>query len=208
MQDFVKRCRYISFPSLSPMAVLILRYHLEKCFLVFSHFIYIFLDALTEVFRKMHFLVEERRDLLGSDWLNTIKEYSEKDHSEMDAFVCCILSHGEKGTVFGVDGKPVQIRDLTQPFTRCSTLTGKPKLFFIQACQGSELQKGVLRQDGTEDDEYEEDATGTVLSRVPIEADFLIGMATVESYKSFRHTVAGSIYIQELCKHLTLGCPR
>ncbi|KAF5897768.1 caspase-8-like isoform X1, partial [Clarias magur] len=164
-------------------------------------------DALTEVFEKMHFSVEERRDCSCSEMLKVVKEFSVKDHSKMDAFVCCILSHGEKGTVLGTDGKPVPIRELTLPFAHCSNLTGKPKLFFIQACQGNDLQEGVLRHDGTEEDEYEHDAEKADIIRLPVEADFLIGMATVESYKSFRHTKNGSIYIQELCKYLTLGCP-
>ncbi|XP_060774942.1 caspase-8 isoform X2 [Neoarius graeffei] len=164
-------------------------------------------DALTEVFKRMHFTVQERRDLSSTDMLNTVMEFSKKDHSKMDAFVCCVLSHGEKGTVFGTDGKHVQIRDLTQPFAHCTTLTGKPKLFFIQACQGGEMQLGVWRQDGTEEEEYEHDAEKADFRSVPIEADFLIGMATVESYKSFRHTRTGSIFIQELCKHLQIGCP-
>ncbi|GAA6098672.1 caspase-8 isoform X1 [Tachysurus ichikawai] len=164
-------------------------------------------DSLTEVFQRMHFKVEERRDLLSSDMLKTVKEFSEKDHSKMDAFVCCILSHGEKGTVLGTDGKPVLIRDLTKPFACCKMLTGKPKLFFIQACQGTKLQS-VWDEDGTEDDRFEFDAERAVLKSVPIEADFLIGMATVESYKSFRHIKTGSIFIQELCKYLQLGCSR
>ncbi|XP_060724635.1 caspase-8 isoform X1 [Tachysurus vachellii] len=164
-------------------------------------------DSLTEVFQRMHFKVEERRDLLSSDMLKTVKEFSEKDHSKMDAFVCCILSHGEKGTVLGTDGKPVLIRDLTKPFACCKMLTGKPKLFFIQACQGNKLQS-VWDEDGTEDDQFEYDAERAVLKSVPIEADFLIGMATVESYKSFRHVKTGSIFIQELCKYLQLGCSR
>lgn len=167
-----------------------------------------FLDTLTEVFGKMHFEVKERRDLSGSAIRETVKEFSEKDHSNMDAFVCCILSHGEKGTVLGIDGEPVQIRELTQPFAFCPALTGKPKLFFIQACQGNELQQGVWKHDGAEGKEYEADAKDTSLCRIPVEADFLIGMATVEYYKSFRHTTAGSIYIQELCKHLVTGCSK
>ncbi|XP_053355391.1 caspase-8-like isoform X2 [Clarias gariepinus] len=165
-------------------------------------------DTLTEVFERMHFSVDERRDCSSTEMLKIVKEFSMEDHSKMDAFVCCILSHGEKGTVLGTDGIPVPIRELTLPFARCSMLTGKPKLFFIQACQGNDLQEGVWRPDGTEEDEYEHDAEKADVNRLPIEADFLIGMATVESYKSFRHTKTGSIYIQELCKQLMLGCPR
>ncbi|TSK62579.1 Caspase-8 [Bagarius yarrelli] len=164
-------------------------------------------DNLERVFNKMHFQVEERKDLTSSGIMNAVEEFSLRDHSKMDAFVCCLLSHGEKGTVFGIDGAPVLICDLIQPFAHCSSLIGKPKLFFIQACQGKAFQKGVWRQDGTIDDECEEDAVqASGLSSIPVGADFLIGMATVESYKAFRHTVNGSIFIQELCKHLYKGC--
>ncbi|XP_056123014.1 caspase-8-like [Rhinichthys klamathensis goyatoka] len=163
-------------------------------------------DNLTRVFENMFFEVEVRADLRASDMQNVIKEFAERDHSRMDAFVCCILSHGEKGSVLGIDGKEVPIRELTQPFAECRTLVSKPKLFFIQACQGNEAQQGVWMPDGqestTEDETFEEDAY------VPLKADFLIGMATVEQYQSFRNTKDGSIYIQELCKQLEIGCPR
>ncbi|XP_062852914.1 caspase-8 [Trichomycterus rosablanca] len=167
-------------------------------------------DTLTRVFERMNFLVEERRDLPSEKIEDVVRKFSEKDHSEMDAFVCCILSHGEKGSVFGVNGVTVSIRDLTEPFALCQTLMGKPKLFFIQACQGDELQRGVWMGDGASEDKqmYVDDAQKSGLNSIPIKADFLIGMATVEYYKSFRHTAEGSIYIQELCKQLEIGCPR
>jgi caspase 8 len=68
------------------------------------------------------------------------------DHKAYDCFVCCILSHGALGTVYGTNGEPVQIKDLTGHFTptKSPTLATKPKLFFIQACQGNESQKGML----------------------------------------------------------------
>ncbi|XP_062853745.1 caspase 8, apoptosis-related cysteine peptidase, like 1 [Trichomycterus rosablanca] len=167
-------------------------------------------DTLTRVFKRMNFLVEERRDLPSEKIKDAVREFSENKHSEMDAFVCCILSHGEKGSVCGVDGVTVSIRDLTEPFALCRTLMGKPKLFFIQACQGDELQKGVWMGDGGSEDKqmYVDDAQISGLNSIPIKADFLIGMSTVEYYKSFRHPTEGSIYIQELCKQLEIGCPR
>lgn len=162
---------------------------------------------LTKVFTRMHFDVVEKKDLFSSEMLESVKDFSNMDHSKMDAFVCCILTHGEKGSVFGVDGKPVMIRDLTKPLAHCRTLLGKPKIFFIQACQGKEAM-GTWRQDSAENDKCEMDAERADFSNAPIEADFLIGMATVESYLSYRHIKSGSIYIQELCKHLEIWCPK
>ncbi|XP_016418884.1 caspase-8-like isoform X1 [Sinocyclocheilus rhinocerous] len=169
-------------------------------------------DDLSRVFRRMHFEVEVQDDLTASGMKDVIRHFANRDHTRMGAFVCCVLSHGEKGTVLGVDGKEVEIRELTVPIAECRTLASKPKLFFIQACQGNEGQDGVLTMDApgnaTEEDPYEEDAYNPAARSIPIEADMLIGMATVERYQSYRHTKDGSIYIQELCNQLEKFCPR
>ncbi|CAB1326554.1 unnamed protein product [Coregonus sp. 'balchen'] len=165
--------------------------------------------ALFSVFSKLGFEVEVERDLTGRTMLEVVQELGGRSHVQADALVVCVLSHGEKVCVFGTDGGVVPIRSLTRPFTsaQCSSLAGKPKLFFIQACQGKGLQQGTLLApsigQGERQGRYEADA-GAIES-VPWDADFLVGMATVEEYKSFRNTRAGSIYIQELCKQLVLG---
>ena len=58
---------------------------------------------------------------------------SRVDHGNSDCFACAILSHGEEGMVYGTDGI-IQIDTLVAPLKgdRCSSLAGKPKLFFIQ----------------------------------------------------------------------------
>ncbi|XP_051753948.1 caspase 8, apoptosis-related cysteine peptidase, like 1 [Ctenopharyngodon idella] len=169
-------------------------------------------DDLTRVFKKMPFKVEVRDDLQAKDIRNVIKEFAERDHSQMDAFVCCVLSHGEKGSVLGIDGNQVPICELTQSFAECHTLACKPKLFFIQACQGSEAQQGVWMADGhestTEEGTFEEDSHTAAFQSIPKSADFLIGIASVEHCRSYRHVKNGSIFIQELCKQLEDGCPR
>lgn len=159
----------------------------------------------------MHFEIEVRYDQTASGMKDVIRHFASKDHTRMGAFVCCVLSHGEKGTVLGVDGKGVEIHELTGPIAECRTLASKPKLFFIQACQGNEAQNGVLTEDApgnATEDPYEEDAYNPAARFIPIEADILIGMATVERYQSYRHTKDGSIYIQELCNQLEEFCPR
>lgn len=121
-----------------------------------------------------------------------------------------MLSHGEKGCVLGTDGGEVLIRSLTQPFTskQCPSLMGKPKLFFIQACQGKGFQRGALFSPSIRQREGRYEADAGAIESIPWDADFLIGMATVEECKSFRNTKEGSIYIQELCKQLEWGADR
>ena len=63
------------------------------------------------------------------------------ENNESKVFVLCILSHGEKGAIFGTDGKLVQVETLEELFDGnwCNQLAGRPKVFLIQACQGGTL---------------------------------------------------------------------
>ncbi|XP_014853085.1 PREDICTED: caspase-8-like isoform X2 [Poecilia mexicana] len=116
-----------------------------------------------------------------------------------DAFVCCILSHGSLHKVSGVDSQPLAIKEIRRYFvaTEQSPLTGKPKVFLIQACQGDKIQRGVLQKDVEEDS----------LTSIPEEADFLVAVSTVEDHVSFRHPIDGSWFIQSVCEQLRLHCP-
>ncbi|XP_061791272.1 caspase-8 isoform X2 [Nerophis lumbriciformis] len=167
--------------------------------------------ALESVFSRLGFKVSVHRNLAAEQIRQTLKELAQINFSDDDALVVCLLSHGENGCVFGTDEQKVPIPDLTAPFTsvRAPTLAGKPKLFFIQACQGAGYQTGSLpcppRPSESSDDEqsrFETDAGPIRGETVPSDADFLFGMATVPQCVSFRSKVTGSIYIQELCKQL------
>uniref|UniRef100_A0A7M4ELJ1 Caspase family p20 domain-containing protein n=1 Tax=Crocodylus porosus TaxID=8502 RepID=A0A7M4ELJ1_CROPO len=103
--------------------------------------------------------------------------YSKKDHSSMDCFICCLLSHGDKGQLKGTDWKSVPIKGLVSCFigSNCKSLAGKPKLFFIQACQGTHKEQSIsVEEDGCQ--KLETDACP--LPSVPDWADILTGMAT------------------------------
>ncbi|NXB31371.1 CASP8 protein, partial [Eulacestoma nigropectus] len=163
-------------------------------------------EAVKSVFNWLHFETVEYMDLEGKKIKDTVKEYSKKDHRNMDCFVCFILSHGEKDKVKGVDDVCVNIEDLVSCFTgtNCPSLAGKPKVFIIQACQGS-LGHPSVTVEPDSSGHLEVDATP--LTSIPDKADILIGMATVEDYLSFRSRKTGSVYIQSLCEKMKLLCP-
>ncbi|NWV94805.1 CASP8 protein, partial [Machaerirhynchus nigripectus] len=164
-------------------------------------------EAVKRVFKWLQFDTVEYMDLEGRKIKETVKEYSKKDHRNMDCFVCFILSHGEKDKVKGVDDVCVNIEDLVSCFTgtNCPSLAGKPKVFIIQACQGSLGHPSVtVEPDSCE--HLEVDATPSI--SIPDKADILIGMSTVEDYLSYRSRRTGSVYIQSLCKKMELLCPR
>ncbi|XP_065269312.1 caspase-8-like isoform X2 [Emys orbicularis] len=167
--------------------------------------------ALRKVFTKLHFEIAEHKDLTAEQIRHTVHVYRNMDHRDRDCFVCCILSHGDKGIVFGTDGQETSIQALTTSFTgmNCPSLAGKPKVFFIQACQGDTFQRGVhIETDSTELDSSVEADARFQLECIPDEADFLLGMATMKDFVSYRSTTQGTWYIQSLCEHLEKSCPR
>ena len=92
---------------------------------------------LVDLFTQLKFQVEVHSDLTAQTMESALLTMSLVDHSEYDAFVCCILTHGELGVVYTSDCREVVILSITNFFTdaNCPTLRGKPRLFFIQACQ-------------------------------------------------------------------------
>ncbi|XP_068557774.1 caspase-8-like [Cebidichthys violaceus] len=167
-------------------------------------------EALRTVFSRLGFTVLVHNNLTAEAMRQELQKLGSRNFLDEDALVVCVLSHGELECVFGSDEQKVFIKELTRPFTSCGapTLAGKPKLFFIQACQGSGYQRGAVpcppmpKQEQVVRESLEEDAGPVNGETVPWEADFLLGMATVPECKSFRNVFTGSIYIQQLCSQL------
>ncbi|XP_014810037.1 PREDICTED: caspase-8-like isoform X2 [Calidris pugnax] len=162
--------------------------------------------AVKRVFEWLQFKTVVHRNLEAKQMYAELKEYSKKDHSNMDCFVCFIFSHGEKAKIKGTDHELVNIKDLLSCFSasNCRSLADKPKLFFIQACQGSVGHPAVTVKDDFSG-HLETDAIP--LTTIPDQADILVGMATMEDYECYRSPETGSIYIQCLCKKMELLCP-
>ncbi|XP_068134820.1 caspase-3-like isoform X2 [Hyperolius riggenbachi] len=154
-------------------------------------------SKLQQTFKSLGYRVQIYNDLKCSDILVLLKKVSADDHSRRSSFVCALLSHGEDGLLYGVDDC-LPITQLTSLFRgdRCKSLVGKPKLFFIQACRGTELDPGVETDSGSSS----QDET----HRIPVEADFLYAYSTVPGYYSWRNTLNGSWFIQSLCEMMKL----
>lgn len=134
-------------------------------------------EVLKDVFQWLGFTVTVLLDQTAVLAREELKRFGDETHG--DAFVCCVLSHGGKGVIYGTDDEPISTNDLFSPFkgTNCSTLIGKPKAFFIQACRVKDTQARV---------QLEADTNPGHQIYIPADADFLFAMATVEDYCSFR----------------------
>lgn len=146
---------------------------------------------------------QELQELNVKEWSGDCFQDFQGDARHGDAFVCCILSHGKNGVVTGIDEQPLSIKEITKTFkaTDQSALTGKPKVFLIQACQGKQIHRGVMAKDLQADDDCQS-------LFIPQEADFLVAMATVEDHPAYRYTISGAWFIQSVCKQLSEGCER
>ncbi|CAL8345310.1 unnamed protein product [Boreogadus saida] len=180
-------------------------------------------ESLRLVFSWLGFQVEVVQDATSAKMLSSMEKLASRDHSGMDCVACVVLSHGLEGGVYGVDGGVVWLEELTDLLNgeQCHSLRGKPKLFFIQACQGIEEVKAVHAQTdvpsgpGVHPQTDGPSSSGDIRSNVapaivsiPITADFLTAMATTPSYVSLRDMKKGTWFIQSLCENLVLSVPR
>jgi hypothetical protein len=152
-------------------------------------------EKAKKVFSNLGFQVHHHKDLNREQTMAVLKSMSKADHSENDCFACIVLTHGNHGELFAQDGK-YTIDILFRYFLAdiCSTLCGKPKLFFIQACQGGMLDNGVLVRQTVRDS-----TDGVSYFKIPTYADFMIAYSTLPGFYSFRNTEKGSWFIRSLC---------
>ncbi|XP_005149203.1 caspase-3 [Melopsittacus undulatus] len=150
--------------------------------------------SVREIFMKLGYKIKINNDLSCVEISELLKRVSQEDHSNRSSFVCVLLSHGDEGVIYGTDG-PLELKVLTSLFRgdKCRSLAGKPKLFFIQACRGTELDSGIETDSGSEE---------TMCQKIPVEADFLYAYSTAPGYYSWRNAAEGSWFIQSLCKML------
>ena len=164
----------------------------------------------------LKFEVEIYEDLRISEMKKILKNLSLEDHRDADCLFVALFTHGtDNGRLYDAEGTDYSQDELWKPFLdEDSSLSGKPKIFVIQACRGEKvglafvsdynppqvdqgaMKRGIMRND----------AIGTssragfeVDSRIPNNADFLIYRSTPEGYVSWRHPDMGSWFIQAIC---------
>ncbi|KAK7895224.1 hypothetical protein WMY93_020549 [Mugilogobius chulae] len=157
--------------------------------------------AAKDVFEELGYEVTVYHDRTKKQMRNILRDESDEDHTENSSFVCVILSHGNEEGIFAVDGV-VKLDSLTQCFKgdECTSLLGKPKLFFLQACRGQKTDDGVdiIKGDAVDASVPEDTETKSL----PKEADFLYAYSTPPGFYAWRSNCDGSWFIQALCESL------
>ncbi|XP_026748318.2 caspase [Galleria mellonella] len=146
-------------------------------------------DKLNKVFKSVQFEVSTHTDLQYSNIKETVTAFIDRDHSNTSCICITFLTHGNnQGDLYAAD-RPFSLQNLTKLFEdkRLATI---PKLFFIQACRGDDVDDGNF---------VETDALSFKTYHIPSHIDFLTLYPTVEGLVAFRDS-EGSWMIQELCK--------
>lgn len=164
--------------------------------------------ALQQLFTHFGFYTSRYNNLTGNQMRRLFKDIASKDHSKFDCLLVAVLTHGTKGKLYGTDGKLVPVEEITELFSgdKCPSLTGKPKIFLLQACRGERKDKGVkydmtdgsdpqsVNEADMDDDETDSAYTGSL----PAEADFLLAYSTIPGYVSWRDQKDGSWFVSTL----------
>ncbi|KAK4020201.1 hypothetical protein OUZ56_002194 [Daphnia magna] len=96
-------------------------------------------DALKDTFNKLGFNTAIYKDIKSFDLKSEIKSLAKLNFKDYGCLVVCLLSHGIENAILCYDRRYVNINELKYEFSlnKCPTLYGKPKIFIVQACQGS-----------------------------------------------------------------------
>ncbi|KAM6235039.1 caspase-7-like [Porphyrio hochstetteri] len=125
--------------------------------------------------------------------------YQQECHQEHgEYFVSIISSHGEEGVILGCDSEPVKLTRIFQILSseECPVLRKIPKIFFIQACRGKELDQGVVVE--CDSGEPEPNCLSNYLSIPP---QTVVMFACSPGYVAFLN-IFGSMFLQALLKVL------
>ncbi|XP_043537084.1 caspase-3-like [Chiloscyllium plagiosum] len=158
---------------------------------------------LHKVLSKLGFQVTFKIDCTAEEILQEYKQESFRNHGSY--FISVISSHGAEGIIYGSDGCPIRLSEIYSMFTpqSCPTLAGKPKIFFIQACRGLQLDDGVyLETDGVVETDSGCSTQSAYSHYEAVPEDTTVHFSTSSDHAAFLRPGYGSIFLQSLCKML------
>ncbi len=126
--------------------------------------------------------------------MKILKDFAEaSNHVNKSMCVVCIMGHGGNGYLHTTEGGEIDLEEIYGMFAadQCPTLAGKPKIFIIQTCRGSESQIGVYESDSSQD---------LHMPMTAACAHFAIIYATIPNKKAYRNCTEGSFLIQSINK--------
>jgi len=122
--------------------------------------------------------------------------FAKKPLKNYASLIVCLMGHGDKGVLYGVDDVPVSLNELQyEAFNdhACPDLREKPKVFIVLACQGDKIQP-VIQRPTIEPSSSSASSMAIVHSiinnnneeyQLPPVYDFIRFVSTIEEYQSY-----------------------
>ncbi|XP_075258462.1 caspase-9-like [Convolutriloba macropyga] len=153
------------------------------------------------------------RNLSTVEMENELKEVANLTENIYKFLIVVIMSHGKKDAIMGCDYNPedisekcVKVSDILKKFIGNDCWNGRPKLFFIQACQGVVEDTGFhsteLQAAGQASRGHRVSDAVKAGSIIPKNADMFVAFSSDEPYASFRDPEEGSLFLQELVESI------
>ncbi|XP_043287076.1 caspase-1-like isoform X1 [Venturia canescens] len=159
---------------------------------------------IQQTFLNLGFEVEILDNLVHVEVIDKITKLSEEDHGDSDCICIFVLTHGLSNDMIFAKDVAYKADKIWKPFTadKCKSLAGKPKLFFLQACRGDELDDGVTLMARSR--RYGNSETDSIVTsyKIPTHADFLIAHSSAQGFYSWRNPTKGTWFVQCLCEVL------
>ncbi len=158
--------------------------------------------SLMKTLQTLGYTVHIKRNLTSEKIVDKVVEYAKKN-KKCDSFICCILTHGNRGVISGSDGQLVKIEDISKELNTVAHLRDKPKMFFFQACQGDDVKepKPVPKPESTLDSASAKPVEIDMeVLKLPPDSDFFYGFASSFGTPAMRDRDKGALYINALCR--------
>lgn len=168
------------------------------------------IELLRDTFTSLGYKVLYYSHLTMNDIIQVLRHVAHMpQHQDYDSFVCVLVSRGSSQSVFGVDQthSGFSLDQIRRMFTgdACPSLSGKPKLFFIQSYTKSESRledSNLLETDGPAVNNVDSKARQPGPGTVHREADFLWSLCSADVFLLEQPSSSPSLYLQRLSQKL------
>ena len=98
-------------------------------------------QSFISTFNYLQYTVRSYTKFTSSQMIQLVEEIATMDHTTYDSFICCISAPGANNHyVKCSDHQYVNVYELVDKVQQCSTLQGKPKIFFIDCVRVETLR--------------------------------------------------------------------
>lgn len=187
------------------------------------------IDSMSRLFTTMDFEVRQLINLTNEQLVSDLWNIQTEISSDCDCFVCVISTHGGEDPGFHANFSQepgytktehyvlnsegaLWTRHIMEMFNdqNCKALRGKPRLFFVQACRGNGVDKGVYLNENTNniesnEDRSEDNSLNQDVFQIPCYNDSLVMFSSTSGKYAWSEDLEGGWLLSAINKVFSSG---